>query len=238
MRVLHHARRPTGLPGFVVDLDDLLAMADVVSLHVPLTAETRHLIDARRLALMKPTAVLVNTARGRCRRTSRLAPRSSRDDCSLPASMSTRTNRTSTRCSSPPLERCSSPRRQRLVRDSPGNGTTRDDRRGRGARRPPSSKYGQSRGVRQVAPHDTRLRRCPTRQHGLEVRCRRAVSTGLGHHNVPVEPIQSPGDLPSRAGGRSRGLARSLGWPRATDGRRELRRHAGKVGPRIAGVFS
>jgi len=64
MRVLHHARRPTGLPGFVVDLDDLLAMADVVSLHVPLTAETRHLIDARRLALMKPTAVLVNTARG------------------------------------------------------------------------------------------------------------------------------------------------------------------------------
>jgi len=64
MRVLHHARRPTGLPGLVVDLDDLLAMADVVSLHVPLTAETRHLIDARRLALMKPTAVLVNTARG------------------------------------------------------------------------------------------------------------------------------------------------------------------------------
>ena len=46
------------------DLDELVSQADVLSLHVPLTAETRHLIDARRLALMKPTAVLVNTARG------------------------------------------------------------------------------------------------------------------------------------------------------------------------------
>jgi glyoxylate reductase len=64
MTVLHHARRPTGLQGYVADLDDLLRLADVVSLHVPLTSETRHLIDARRLALMKPTAVLVNTARG------------------------------------------------------------------------------------------------------------------------------------------------------------------------------
>ncbi len=36
----------------------------MISIHVPLTAETRHLIDARRLALMKPTAVLVNTSRG------------------------------------------------------------------------------------------------------------------------------------------------------------------------------
>ena len=64
MRVLHHARRPTGLHGCVIELDDLVSMADVVSLHVPLTAETHHLIDARRLALMKPTAVLVNTSRG------------------------------------------------------------------------------------------------------------------------------------------------------------------------------
>jgi glyoxylate reductase len=64
MRVIHHDMAPTGLPGFVEDLDELLSQADVVSLHVPLTPETRHLIDARRLALMKPTAVLVNTARG------------------------------------------------------------------------------------------------------------------------------------------------------------------------------
>jgi len=64
MVVLHNARRPTGERGFVADLDELLAEADVVSLHVPLTTETRHLIDRRRLAVMKPTAVLVNTARG------------------------------------------------------------------------------------------------------------------------------------------------------------------------------
>ena len=46
------------------DLDTLLREADVVTLHCNLTAETRGLMDRRRLALMKPTAVLVNTARG------------------------------------------------------------------------------------------------------------------------------------------------------------------------------
>jgi glyoxylate reductase len=46
------------------DLDELLGQADIVSLHVPLTGATRHLIDARRLQLMKKTAVLINTARG------------------------------------------------------------------------------------------------------------------------------------------------------------------------------
>jgi D-3-phosphoglycerate dehydrogenase len=48
----------------LVDLDGLLADSDFVSLHLPLTGETRHLIDGRRLSLMKPTAALVNTARG------------------------------------------------------------------------------------------------------------------------------------------------------------------------------
>jgi glyoxylate reductase len=64
MEVLHHTRTPTGIPGYVAELDQLLAESDIVSLHVPLTDETRHLIDGRRLALMKRTAVLVNTARG------------------------------------------------------------------------------------------------------------------------------------------------------------------------------
>jgi glyoxylate reductase len=52
------------LAGRDADLDALLGEADIVSLHVPLTADTRHLIGGRRLALMKPTAVLINTARG------------------------------------------------------------------------------------------------------------------------------------------------------------------------------
>lgn len=47
-----------------VPLDELLRTADYVSLHVPLTTETRHLLDAGRLALLKPTAFVINTARG------------------------------------------------------------------------------------------------------------------------------------------------------------------------------
>jgi lactate dehydrogenase-like 2-hydroxyacid dehydrogenase len=42
----------------------MLGASDVVSLHVPLTEETHHLIDAEAIRMMKPTAVLVNTARG------------------------------------------------------------------------------------------------------------------------------------------------------------------------------
>lgn len=47
-----------------VELDELLRTSDAVSIHVPLNAKTRHLIDAESLSIMKPSAVLVNTARG------------------------------------------------------------------------------------------------------------------------------------------------------------------------------
>jgi glycerate dehydrogenase len=64
MRVIV-ANRPGSAPTpDRVELDELLAHADVVSLHCPLTPETTHLIDARRLALMKRDAILINTARG------------------------------------------------------------------------------------------------------------------------------------------------------------------------------
>ncbi len=64
MEVIHTARRDTGMHGYVPTLDELLQRSDIVSLHVPLTESTRHLIGAAELAVMKPTTVLVNTARG------------------------------------------------------------------------------------------------------------------------------------------------------------------------------
>ena len=65
MRVLGWNRTPRDIPGIEsVELDDLLAASDFVSINVALDAETRNLIDARRIGLMKSDAVLVNTARG------------------------------------------------------------------------------------------------------------------------------------------------------------------------------
>ena len=65
MRVLGWNRTARDIPGIEsVELDDLLAASDFVSINVALDAETRNLIDARRIGLMKSDAVLVNTARG------------------------------------------------------------------------------------------------------------------------------------------------------------------------------
>ena len=65
LRVLHHSRHGADDElSRAVDLRALLAESDIVSLHVPLTEATHHLIGAAELRAMKPTATLVNTARG------------------------------------------------------------------------------------------------------------------------------------------------------------------------------
>lgn len=70
MEIVYHQRNQapaeveTALGAELLPLEQLLASADVVSLHCPLTPETRHLIGAEQLAAMKPGAVLINAARG------------------------------------------------------------------------------------------------------------------------------------------------------------------------------
>ncbi len=67
MQVQAYNRSPKlcqGYPCDFVDLDTLFTTSDVISLHCPLTEESRHLVNAQRLASMKPGALLINTARG------------------------------------------------------------------------------------------------------------------------------------------------------------------------------
>ena len=70
MRILYHARHRVAesmereLEARYVDRDTLLGESDFLSLHLPLTPETRHVIGAKEFALIKPTAFLINTARG------------------------------------------------------------------------------------------------------------------------------------------------------------------------------
>lgn len=69
MNIVYHSRSAhpeaeSAIDARRVSLDQLLQTSDFVSLHTPLTAETHHLINADTLARMKPTAILVNTARG------------------------------------------------------------------------------------------------------------------------------------------------------------------------------
>ncbi|HJD91897.1 NAD(P)-dependent oxidoreductase, partial [Bacteroides coprosuis] len=47
-----------------VELDELFEQADIVTLHCPLTDETRNMVDKRRLELMQPTSIIINTSRG------------------------------------------------------------------------------------------------------------------------------------------------------------------------------
>lgn len=65
LRLLGWSYRPIQVPGVTpVSLPQLFTESDIVSLHVPLTDDTRHLIDDAALAQMKPGALLINTARG------------------------------------------------------------------------------------------------------------------------------------------------------------------------------
>jgi D-3-phosphoglycerate dehydrogenase len=66
VRLLAHARRPVADAGDVemTTLEELLRRADVAIVHLPLTADTRHLLDRERIALLKPGAFIVNVSRG------------------------------------------------------------------------------------------------------------------------------------------------------------------------------
>ena len=68
MQVIYHSHRavdtPPGAHWGSRDLPDLLRESDIVTIHAPLTPETRHLIGAPEFALMRRTAILINTARG------------------------------------------------------------------------------------------------------------------------------------------------------------------------------
>lgn len=69
MKTIYHNRKrdpeaEKELGAMYVSVDDLLRNSDYVSLHVPLTPETRHLIGEREFAMMKPTAILLNVSRG------------------------------------------------------------------------------------------------------------------------------------------------------------------------------
>ncbi|MEM4160350.1 MAG: D-glycerate dehydrogenase [Thermoplasmata archaeon] len=70
MEILYSSRKPNReieeMGGIKLEVDELVREADFVTLHVPLTPETYHLIDERRIRMMKKTAYLINTARGQC----------------------------------------------------------------------------------------------------------------------------------------------------------------------------
>ena len=64
MRVIYHSRTRKDLPFAFVSKEDLFRQSDFLTLHCPLTPETAELVDEEAISLMKPTAYLINTARG------------------------------------------------------------------------------------------------------------------------------------------------------------------------------
>lgn len=64
MRIIYWSQSPKDVPYQYVTKDELLAGSDIISIHVPLTAETERLINAEALSKVKPSCILINTARG------------------------------------------------------------------------------------------------------------------------------------------------------------------------------
>jgi glycerate dehydrogenase len=66
LKILVHTPSPKAAPAYVhfADLDTVFSQSDILTLHCPLTAQTEKLINAPRLARMKPTAFMINTSRG------------------------------------------------------------------------------------------------------------------------------------------------------------------------------
>ncbi|WP_353480009.1 NAD(P)-dependent oxidoreductase [Haliscomenobacter sp.] len=64
MRIIYWSQSPKNVPYQYVTKDELLANSDIISIHVPLTTETENLINAEALSKVKPSCILINTARG------------------------------------------------------------------------------------------------------------------------------------------------------------------------------